>query len=104
MDTTKHSEQILAILSMAEKKKKDKTKILNMCLNNFFDHVSGELFQKKTFVAPNTYYKGLEDNVAKMLEAGDTDDKHEFMKSITALRALMNKPAPRETTIEEELQ
>jgi len=104
MDATKHAEQILEILEIAGKKGKDKTKVLNMCLNNFFDHVSGELFEQKTFEAPDVFYRQLEENTVSMLDAGDADDKQEFMKSVSALRVLLNKPAPREESIEEELQ
>ncbi|MDG1950421.1 MAG: hypothetical protein P8J32_06445 [bacterium] len=104
MNATKHAEQILEILEEAEKKGANKVKILNMCLNNFFDHVSGDLYNKKTFDAPDVYYKELEENVNMMLDSGDADNKQEFMKSVTSLRVLLNKPAPRKGTIEEALQ
>ena len=104
MDATKHAEQILDILEKAEKKGVNKVEILNMCLNNFFDYVSGELYDAKAFEAPDVYYKELESNVNVLLDSGDADNKQEFMKSITSLRVLLNKPAPREETIEEVLQ
>ena len=103
MNATKHAEQILDILDEAEKKGANKVEILNMCLNNFFDHVSGDLYDKKSFEAPDVYYKELEDNAVLLLDSGDADNRQEFMKSITSLRVLLNKPAPRET-IEEVLQ
>ena len=103
MNATQHAKAILDIVDDVPKKKR--VEAMNLCLNNFYDSINNELFkEKKVFDAPDEYYAQLEELTNDLIMSADSENKDEFMKAVTSLRVLLNKPAPRPISSGEALQ